>query len=92
MGAIGQEQGALEPERKYLGVLAERLVEIYPPGHVIVMYEAAGIVGYPPRIDAGTVATLSDMPLTRASTLFVPASRTVDIDSETARRLGSEDG
>lgn len=88
MGAIGQEQGALEPERKYLGVLAERLGEIYPPGHGIVMYEAAGIVGYPPRIGEGTVASLTDMPLTRASTLFVPPARVVEVDTVVAERLG----
>jgi len=88
MGAIGQEGGALEPERQYLGVLAERLAEIYPPVHGIVMYEAAGIVGYPPRIDKGTVETLADMPLTRASTLFVPPTRTLEVDDGIADRLG----
>jgi hypothetical protein len=88
MGAIGQEQGALEPERRYLGVLSERLAEIYPRGHEIVMYEAAGIIGYPPRIDSGTVGTLPDIPLTRASTLFVPPARAVEVDDAVAARLG----
>ena len=88
MGAIGQERGAAEPERRYLGVLAEMLAEIYPPDHGIVMYEAAGIIGYPPRIDAGTLASLADMPLTRASTLFVPPLSTVEVDTEMAERLG----
>ena len=88
MGAIGQEQGATEPEQKYLGVLAERLAETYPLDHGILMYEAAGIIGYPPRIDDGTVASLPDMPLTRASTLFVPAARTVEVDAGMAERLG----
>ena len=88
MGAIGQEGGAPEPEQKYLGVLAERLAETYPLDHGILMYEAAGIIGYPPRIDDGTVASLTDMPLTRASTLFVPAARTVEVDAGMAERLG----
>ena len=92
MGAIGQERGADEPERRYLGVLAERLAEIYPPDHRIVMYEAAGIIGYPPRIDPGTVATLADMPLTRASTLFVGRSSIVEVDADMVERLGLGDG
>jgi precorrin-6B methylase 1 len=88
MGAIGQEHGASEPERRYLGVLAERLAEIYPPDHDIVMYEAAGIVGYPPRVDGGTVDTLTEMPLARASTLFVPSEHNTDVDDEMVARLG----
>ncbi|MCL1587502.1 MAG: SAM-dependent methyltransferase [Actinomycetia bacterium] len=91
MGAIGQERGATEPERKYLGVLAERLAEIYLPGHRIVMYEAARIVGYPPSLDNGTVETLTGMPLTRASTLFIPPARTVDVDAGVAEQLGLVD-
>jgi hypothetical protein len=55
------------------------------------MYEAAGIVGYPPRIDNGTVGTLADMPLTRASTLLVPPARTVDVDAGVAEQLGLVD-
>jgi len=88
MGAIGQEHGASEPERRYLGVLSERLAEIYPRDHGIVMYEASGIIGYPPRVDDGSVGTLPDMPLTRASTLFVPPGRTVEVDDAVAARLG----
>jgi len=88
MGAIGQEHGASEPERRYLGVLSDRLAEIYPRDHGIVMYEAAGIIGYPPHIDDGTVGTLPDMPLTRASTLFIPPARTVDVDAGVAEQLG----
>jgi len=88
MGAIGQEHGASEPERRYLGVLSERLAEIYPRDHGIVMYEASGIIGYPPRIDDGMIETLPDMPLTRASTLLVPPARTVEVDDAVAARLG----
>jgi hypothetical protein len=88
MGAIGQEHGAHEPERRYLGVLSGRLAEIYPVGHRIVMYEAAGIVGYQPRIDWGTVGTLEDMPLSRASTLFIPPTRGADTDHQMLERLG----
>jgi precorrin-3B methylase len=91
MGAIGQEHGASVAERRYLGVLSERLAEIYPHDHDIVMYEAAGIIGYPPRIDDGTVGTLPDMPLTRASTLFVPPARDIEVDDAMAERLGLAD-
>ncbi|MEN8238873.1 MAG: SAM-dependent methyltransferase [Actinomycetota bacterium] len=91
MGAIGQEFGATEPERAFLPVLAERLSEMYPPDHQIVMYEAAGIIGFPPRIDEATVATLAEAPVSRATTMYVPPTHVAQTDEDMVERLGIAD-
>jgi uncharacterized protein YabN with tetrapyrrole methylase and pyrophosphatase domain len=91
MGAIGQDNGASDAERRFLPVLASRLSEMYPHGHEVTMYEASGIVGFAPNVHISTIEALPDAPLSRATTMLVPPTHTLEVDDDMRVRLGLAD-
>lgn len=70
-----------------LRILAETLGESYPPDHEVVVYEAAAIPTFAPRIQRTTLARLPDARVTADSTLFVPPAERLEADPEMRRRL-----
>jgi uncharacterized protein YabN with tetrapyrrole methylase and pyrophosphatase domain len=56
-------------------LLVQRLLELYPPSHNVVVYEAAVFPTCPPTIRTIPLANLSDRDVTAASTLYVPPAR-----------------
>jgi len=88
MGAIGQDNGASDAERRFLPVLAARLAEMYPQAHEVTMYEASGIVGFAPKVQSSTIGGLPNAPLSRATTMFVPPTHALEVDADMRERLG----
>jgi uncharacterized protein YabN with tetrapyrrole methylase and pyrophosphatase domain len=73
-----------------LPLLVTRLLEDYPPDHVVTIYEAAIYVGVPPRIERLRLHKLAEARVTPASTLYIPPARKSRIDPATAAWLGFE--
>jgi hypothetical protein len=71
IGAIGIQyrRGELS---KGVQALTARLVDVYGPDHVAVLYEASQYPTVPPRIEYVRLADLPGAEITRASTLYVP--------------------
>jgi uncharacterized protein YabN with tetrapyrrole methylase and pyrophosphatase domain len=53
-------------------LLLERLLQIYPPGHVVYLYEAAVFPGCEPVIRPVPLYALGQEPLTAGYTLYIP--------------------
>lgn len=63
-----------EYDRSLLPLLVTKLCEIHPPHHEVVVYEAAVQIGCAPRLTRIPLAHLASVPMTAATTLFVPPS------------------
>jgi siroheme synthase len=72
-----------------LPILVERLLETYPPDHVVTIYEAPNFAVARPRIDHVGVAELARADVRSLSTLYVPASVTLLHDAERSARLAA---
>lgn len=71
-----------------LRVLAEVLLETYPPGHEVTVYEAATLPLCAPKVVPVPLARLANAPVTAVSTLWVPPLPDPGIDPAMLRRLG----
>ena len=95
VGAIGQAdyQGKIFAEQQGgLALLVETLLESYPAEHTAVVYEAATMAIFVPRIERVGIGQLGKSVLTSMSTLvIVPEPKWSDPDLERARQLGIED-
>ena len=90
IGAIGVRDFSQEDlwSREGLAVLAARLLEVYPPGHEVVIYEAAQYAVCEPLIRRTPLSTLAEAPASVLSTLYVPPHGEPAVDREMRRRLG----
>jgi uncharacterized protein YabN with tetrapyrrole methylase and pyrophosphatase domain len=70
-----------------LEILAEHLLETYPPDHVVVVYEAAHLPTEEPRRDAIPLADLASTRVTAISTLYVPPREVGALDHEMLAKL-----
>jgi len=61
-----------ESDPKRLALLAEILMEHYPPDHPVTVYEAATLPVGRPKIDIIPLRTLRDAEVSQTSTLFIP--------------------
>jgi uroporphyrin-III C-methyltransferase len=61
-----------EPNPKRIGLLAEILMEHYPPDHAVTIYEAATLPVGRPKIHVMPLRALRDAEVTQQSTLFIP--------------------
>ncbi|MGC1380342.1 MAG: SAM-dependent methyltransferase [Candidatus Baltobacteraceae bacterium] len=73
--------------RDGLSVLAERLLEIYPPEHEVVVYEAPKLPVCDARIERVALAALPRAGVTPMSTLFVPPMMRARVDEAMVKRL-----
>ncbi|PYK86595.1 MAG: hypothetical protein DME40_16095 [Verrucomicrobia bacterium] len=63
-----------------LPILLHKLLEHYPPTHEIVVYEAPIFPGCAPAITRIALAQLASVPLSGASTLYLPPARAANPD------------
>lgn len=70
-----------------LRILAETLAGSYPAEHEVVVYEAAAIPTFAPRIERTPLARLPEARVTADSTLFVPPAGRREVDAEMRTRL-----
>jgi uncharacterized protein YabN with tetrapyrrole methylase and pyrophosphatase domain len=56
-------------------LLVQRLLELYPPTHSVVVYEAAIFPHCPPNIRPILLSALTERDVTAASTLYLPPAR-----------------
>ncbi len=70
-----------------LRILAESLTEFYPADHEVVVYEAAAIPTFAPKIERTPLSRLPEAAVTADSTLFVPPAARREVDPEMRRRL-----
>jgi uncharacterized protein YabN with tetrapyrrole methylase and pyrophosphatase domain len=72
IGVVGERAHSAQAAPGALALLVERLLELYPPDHEGVLYEAAPYPGIEPRIHRIPLRALADDAVTPLSTLFVP--------------------
>lgn len=87
VGTIGSSRTTAEVRRVGLEVLAERLAELYGPGHELVVYEATPFPVGRPMIERCAARDLADAGVTGLSTLFVPAMQEAPVDERMVARL-----
>ena len=71
-----------------LAMLTEALLQHYPAQHQVIVYEAAIFPVCDPFIRTVALADLPKVPVSRISTLYVPAAIEPSTDPEMMRRLG----
>ncbi|MEJ7569255.1 MAG: SAM-dependent methyltransferase [Gaiellaceae bacterium] len=72
IGVLGERASAFGPLPGALARLVERLLELYPPDHEAVLYEAAPYPGVDPVVRRVPLRALAEDELTPLSTLYVP--------------------
>jgi uncharacterized protein YabN with tetrapyrrole methylase and pyrophosphatase domain len=88
LGTVGNSAAAEEATPSGLQVLVEVLLELYPPDHEVVVYEASPYPGFDPLIRRVPLADLSPQHVTALSTLYVPPAETAVLDLTMIDRLG----
>ncbi len=74
--------------RDGLALLAEALLEIYPAGHEVVVYEASLYPVCDPLIQRLPLAAMTEARVSTYSTLWVPPAREAPLDETMLARLG----
>ena len=88
IGTVGNVEAAADARPSGLRVLVERLLEHYPPGHVVTVYEASPYPPYEPMVRAIALGELSADQVTALSTLYVPPREQAGVDVTMLDRLG----
>jgi uncharacterized protein YabN with tetrapyrrole methylase and pyrophosphatase domain len=91
VGVIAERGFKVDPDawnRDGLRILAERLLEVYPPDHEVVVYEASRLSGCEPMIERVALSRLPEARVTAMATLFVPPMTKAPLDEAMAQRLG----
>jgi hypothetical protein len=71
-----------------LQILVEQLGQWYPPGHEVVIYEAANLPVLAPRIQRLALRDLPHAQLSAKSTLLIPPARKLEYNHEILEKLG----
>ncbi|MGB0894507.1 MAG: SAM-dependent methyltransferase [Parashewanella sp.] len=71
-----------------LQILVEQLNEWYPLEHEVIIYEAANLPIFSPRIEKIQLKDLPNAELSCISTLLIPPSRTLEYNHEILAKLG----
>jgi uncharacterized protein YabN with tetrapyrrole methylase and pyrophosphatase domain len=80
----GKEHGGTSP---HLPLLVERLLQTYPAGHLVTLYEAATLPGTGPVIDEVPLIALTRKKFSSIATLYIPPSKSAEVDLEMIRRI-----
>lgn len=86
LGDISRSTFKTDP--RWVAALAEILMECYPAGHEIIVYEAASFPLDEPRIEPVALNRLHVAEFTQASTLYVPPLRAPTLSRERLEKLG----
>jgi uncharacterized protein YabN with tetrapyrrole methylase and pyrophosphatase domain len=73
--------------RDGLAVLAERLLELYPPNHEVFVYETSSMMVCEPLIERVELCRLSETRVPAMSTLFIPPAKSARPDERMTKRL-----
>lgn len=68
-------------------LLIERLLQYYPPTHVVYLYQAAIFPGCEPTIIPTELWALSSIPMSAGFTLYIPPARPTSTDASMAYRM-----
>ena len=71
-----------------LQVLVDQLSEWYPLDHEVIIYEAANLPVFEPRIDRIKLRDLPNSKLKHISTLLIPPSKKLEYNHEVMQKLG----
>ena len=85
---IGTTRVTGDVNRSGLGILAERLVELYGPDHEVVVYETSPFPIGMPMVERCPVSRLADAGVTGMSSLYVPPKSKPSPDPVMMARLG----
>lgn len=91
IGLVGDHTMALEKTDNYqrgLKVLTDELLQYYPSEHQVIIYEAATLALFSPRIEYIALQDLPQAQLTAISTLVVPPNEEAPLDLATLALLG----
>jgi uncharacterized protein YabN with tetrapyrrole methylase and pyrophosphatase domain len=88
IGTVGNVTAAAEARASGLPVLVETLLELYPPDHEVVVYEASPYPGFDPLVRRVALSELAADEVTAMSTLYVPPLPSRPADVTMLERLG----
>jgi len=91
VGVIAEPSYKNDPlawNRDGLQVLVERLLEVYPADHEVVVYETSRLSALEPTIERVALSGLPKARVTAMATLFVPPAVTAPLDEAMMQRLG----
>jgi uncharacterized protein YabN with tetrapyrrole methylase and pyrophosphatase domain len=86
VGRLDYQSGAVNREK--LEVLTEALLEQYPRRHVVTLYEASALPGFPPSIEKVQLGSMHRADVTPVTTMYVPPARRAKLDRKMMARLG----
>ena len=90
VSVIGQQRASTLPSEEGLRILAEYLLERYPSGHEVTLYECSPYPVSDPIIRTTPLSGLGEMELSRLATLYIPPARSPQPDPAMLKRLGIE--
>lgn len=88
IGTVGNIAAAAETTPSGLSVLVEVLLELYPPDHEVIVYEASAYPGFDAIVRPVQLAELAPEHVTALSTLYLPPARHASLDLTMLERLG----
>lgn len=92
VGVAGvRDTGRFSSMQAERSLLVERLLEDYPPAHVVTLYEAATLPGVPPRIERLPLEAVVVAVLNQQTTLVVPPGMALQRDEAMHVRLAALD-
>ncbi|MEM7334901.1 MAG: SAM-dependent methyltransferase [Chloroflexota bacterium] len=91
VGVIGHFTAPNEPIKEVgIRLLVERLLELYPAEHEVIIYEAAVSILSQPRIEKLPLAELASARLTQISTLYIPPVKMAPLDPQIYQKFIDE--
>jgi uncharacterized protein YabN with tetrapyrrole methylase and pyrophosphatase domain len=89
LGDLGRNEFRCDPA--WVRILAEVLLEQYPAGHEVIIYEASTFALNDPRIESLPLERLHEAEFTEVSTLYIPPARAPVLSPERLARLGVDE-